>query len=197
MKVTDEKSRIRSWSRIRIRIRKSKYGSEDPDPYQNVTDPELNLIMKNPDDHLEFSEDVTVLMQLEPAAAGKRLAAQRAAEPVPPLPRVSHQVGGQKVRLREGGAAMVRAGGEGTVQAAAARGSTVVFLLLLLNGVEEQLVFVLELRAATITPKRLTSYAVRYRYVFRASAFKIIQLRTGCSIRKISFNLIHNESNRH
>jgi hypothetical protein len=114
--------------------------------------------MKNPD-YLEFSHDMTVLMQLEPAAAGKRLAAQRTAEPVPPLTRVSHQVGGQKVRLREGGAAVVRAGGEGTVQAAAARGSTVV-LLLLLHGVEEQLVFVLELRAAAVTPKRLTSYAV-------------------------------------
>ena len=113
--------------------------------------------MKNTDDYLEFSDDVTVLMQLEPAAAGKRLAAQRAAEPVPPLTRVSHQVGGQKVRLSKGGAAMVRAGGEGTVQAAAARGSTVVFLLLLLNGVEEQLVFELELRSATVTPKRLTS----------------------------------------
>jgi hypothetical protein len=66
----------------------------------------------------------------------------------------------QKVRLSKGGAAMVRAGGEGTVQAAAARGSTVVFLLLLLNGVEEELVFELELRSATVTPERLTSYAV-------------------------------------
>jgi hypothetical protein len=90
-------------------------------------------------------------MQLEPAATGKRLAAQRAAEPVPPLTRVSHQMGGQKVRLSKGGAAVVRAGGEGTVQAAAARGSTV-GLLLLLHGVEEQLVFELELRSATVTP---------------------------------------------
>ncbi len=64
----------------------------------------------------------------------------------------------QKVRLSKGGAAMVRAGGEGTVQAA--RGSTVALLLLLLYGVEEQLVFELELRSATVTPKRLTSYAV-------------------------------------
>jgi hypothetical protein len=63
----------------------------------------------------------------------------------------------QKVRLSKGGATVVRAGGEGTVQAAAARGSTVG--LLLLNGVEEQLVFELELRSAAVTPKRLTSYA--------------------------------------
>jgi peptide methionine sulfoxide reductase MsrB len=34
MKVTDEKSRIR------IQIRWSKVRTEDPDPYQNVTDPE-------------------------------------------------------------------------------------------------------------------------------------------------------------
>ncbi len=57
----------------------------------------------------------------------------------------------QKVRLSKGGATVVRAGGEGTVQAAAARRSTV-DLLLLLNGVEKQLVFVLELRSATVTP---------------------------------------------
>ncbi len=56
--------------------------------------------MKNTDDYLEFSDDVTVLMQLEPAATRKRLAAQGAAEPVPPLTRVSHQMGGQKVGLR-------------------------------------------------------------------------------------------------
>ncbi len=74
------------------------------------------------------------------------------------------------MRLSKGGAAMVRAGGEGTVQAAAARGSTVVFLLLLLHGVEEQLVFELELRSATVTPKRLTSCAV---YMFRASRSKL------------------------
>jgi hypothetical protein len=67
----------------------------------------------------------------------------------------------QKVRLSKRGAAMVRAGGEGTVQAAAARGSTVA-LLLLLNGVEEQLVSVLELRSATVTPKRLTSYVTSF-----------------------------------
>jgi hypothetical protein len=44
LKVTDEKRRIRIRIRIgiliRIRIRVSRrYGSEDPDPYQNVTDP--------------------------------------------------------------------------------------------------------------------------------------------------------------
>jgi hypothetical protein len=41
LEVTDEKSRDRSW--IRSRIRKKVYGSKDPDPYQNVTDPEYCL----------------------------------------------------------------------------------------------------------------------------------------------------------
>jgi hypothetical protein len=68
---------------------------------RNTGGSNLILSMKNPD-YLQFGHDVTVLMQLEPAATRKRLAAQRAAEPVPPLTRVSHQVGGQKAGLRIG-----------------------------------------------------------------------------------------------
>jgi hypothetical protein len=35
LKVTEERSRIRSW----IRTISQSYGSADPDPHQNVTDP--------------------------------------------------------------------------------------------------------------------------------------------------------------
>jgi hypothetical protein len=45
-KVTEERSRIRSWNRIHV---SQRYGSEDPDPHQNVTNPQhcSNLFSKN------------------------------------------------------------------------------------------------------------------------------------------------------
>jgi hypothetical protein len=59
----DEQSgiRIRSW--IRIRIRNQVYGSKDPDPYQNVTDPDhwLNATgykFSNPNETFTFSQKI-------------------------------------------------------------------------------------------------------------------------------------------
>jgi hypothetical protein len=40
LKVIDEQSKVLIRNRIRIQICKSEVRSADPDPYQNVTDPE-------------------------------------------------------------------------------------------------------------------------------------------------------------
>ena len=40
LKVTEERSRIRSWIRSRIHTSRYGLGDPDPDPHQNATDPQ-------------------------------------------------------------------------------------------------------------------------------------------------------------